>query len=247
MTGKFNLAKFDLADVIASLIERASSFDGENVSRSNLIDPFAAALECAINGYESESEWKETEHQRTRQKNLMNHIGDLQQAIIGKLPGWTSHPSGTGMPDVVGRRGKQLILCEVKNKHNTMNSTASAETYDLLVEFLERPEFKGFTAGVVALISPINTDSYFRPFAPGNRKKRKDVVYFPGRVFYAIASDPQERIPFQTIQPSENFPKLESWNAIDLMMEEFWVEIEKQTGYKTPDWIKELSTQAFGD
>ena len=115
MTGKFNLVKFDLADIVGSLLERAGNFDSEKASKNNLIDPFAASLESALNGYKSENEWKETEHQRTRQKNLMNHIGDLQQAIIGKLPGWTSYQSGSGMPDVVGRRGRQLILCEVND------------------------------------------------------------------------------------------------------------------------------------
>ena len=151
------------------------------------------------------------------------------------------------MPDVVGRRGKQLMLCEVKNKHNTMNSNSSAETYDVLEEFLARPEFAGFTAGVVAVISPISKDSYFRPFAPAGRKERKDIVYLPGRVFYAIATDPQERVPYKTLQPSDKISSWESWIAIDLMMEEFWLEIEKQTKYKTPEWIKQLTAQALGD
>ena len=247
MTGKFDLAKFDLADVVGSLIERAGNFDGEKASAHNLIDPFAAALESALNGYESEADWKESEHQRTRQKNLMNHIGDLQQSIIGKLPGWTSHKSGTDMPDVVGIRGKQLMLCEVKNKHNTMNKNSSAETYDVLEEFLERPEFKGYTAGVVAIISPIKQGAFFKPFNPSGRPERKDIVLMPGRVFYAIAADPLERIPFKSIQPDEDMTKWPSWKAIDLMMEEFWIEIEKQTGYKTPDWIKKLSVQALGE
>ena len=114
MTGKFDLAKFDLADVVKSLIERAGNFDGNKASANNLIDPFAAALESALNGYKSEADWKESEHQRTRQKNLMNHIGDLQQSIIGKLPGWTSHKSGTDMPDVVGIRNK-LYSCSCGN------------------------------------------------------------------------------------------------------------------------------------
>ena len=60
MTGKFNLAKFDLADVVGSLLERAGNFDSEKASKNNLIDPFAAALESALNGYKSENEWKET-------------------------------------------------------------------------------------------------------------------------------------------------------------------------------------------
>ena len=247
MAPEFDLAKFDLADVVESLLSRAKNFDGDKASKANLIDPFAAALESAINGYESEAEWKETEHQRTRQKNLMNHVGDLQQSIIGKLPGWVSHHSGTDMPDVVGKRGKQLMLCEVKNKHNTMNSNSSAETYDVLEEFLTRPEFKGFTAGVVAVISPIKKDAYFRPFAPAGRKEREDIVYLPGRVFYAIATDPLERVPYKTLQPGENISSWESWMAIDLMMEEFWLEIEKQTNYRTPDWIKHLTAQALGD
>jgi hypothetical protein len=111
---------------------------------------------------------------------------------------------------------------------------------------LERPEFKGFTAGVVAVISPIKTDAFFRPFAPAGRKEREDIIYMPGRVFYAIATDPQERIPFKSLQPNEKISNWESWIAIDLMMQEFWLEIEKQTNYKTPDWIKELSEQALG-
>lgn len=246
MSSKFKLAKFELTEVVQNLISRVQNFDGDKASKNNLIDPFAASLESALNGYKSESEWKETEHQRTRQKNLMNHLGDLQQSIIGKLPGWTSYPSGSGMPDVVGRRGKQLMLCEVKNKHNTMNSNSSAETYDVLSEFLGRPEFEGFTAGVVAVISPINEDLYFKPFAPAGRPERADIVYMPGRVFYAIATDPEERVPFKSIQPDESLSKWHSWIAIDLMMEEFWVEIEKQTGYKTPEWIKKLSNQALG-
>ena len=246
MSEEFGLTRFDLAEVVENLLVRVKNFDSDKASRANLIDPFAAALESAINGYESEEEWKEAEHQRTRQKNLMNHIGDLQQSIIGKLPGWTSYPSGSDMPDVVGRRGEQLMLCEVKNKHNTMNSNSSAETYDVLSDFLERPEFKGFTAGVVAVISPIKNDAFFKPFAPAGRREREDIVYIPGRVFYAIATDPKKRVPFKSLQPNDDISNWASWIAIDLMLEEFWSEIENQTKYKIPDWIKALSGQALG-
>ena len=117
----------------------------------------------------------------------------------------------------------------------------------MLEEFLSRPEFKGFTAGVVAVISPIKKDAYFRPFAPAGRDEREDIVYLPGRVFYAIATDPRERVPYKTLQPGENISSWESWMAIDLMLEEFWLEIERQTKYRTPDWIKHLSAQALGD
>ncbi len=246
MSESFSLANFNLSDVVSNLLARARNFDGEEASISNLIDPFAAALESAINGYPTMEAWIEMEHQRTRQKNLMNHLGDLQQSIIGKLPGWQSHPSGTAMPDVVGKRGKQLMLTEVKNKHNTMNSSSSAKTYDVLAQFLERPEFEGFTAGVVTVISSINHSAFFKPFAPAGKPKRKDIVLMPGRVFYAIATDPLQRVPFQDVEPSDDLTTWASWKAIDLMMEEFWIEIERQTQYAIPNWIKELSEQAIG-
>jgi hypothetical protein len=35
MAGKFHLPKFDLADVVESLIERANNFDGDKASAHN--------------------------------------------------------------------------------------------------------------------------------------------------------------------------------------------------------------------
>jgi len=246
MTSEFSMGDFDLSGIICDLITSAKDFDGAAASSRNLIDPFAAALESVLNDYKSENEWLEAEHRRTKQKNLMNHIGDLQQAIIGKLPGWTSYSTGTDMPDVVGKRGKQLMLCEVKNKHNTMNSRSSLATYDSLVDFLGRPEFKGYTAGVVAVIAPLRSNAYFKPFAPSGCQERKDIVFMSGRVFYTIATDIEKRVPYKDILPSEDFSRWKSWKAIDLMIEEFWSEIEKQTKYQIPRWIKDLTKQALG-
>jgi len=240
------MGNFDLSGVVKHLLANAKSFDGESASTRNLIDPFAAALESALNGYKTEGEWLEAEHQRTRQKALMNHLGDLQQSIIGKLPGWSTHSSGTDMPDVVGNRGKQLLLCEIKNKHNTMNARSSEATYRTLVEFLSRKEFQGYSAAVVAVISPVRRGAYFKRFAPSGHVERDDIVFMPGRVFYAIATDPQHRVPFKSVQPSDPMHSWESWVAIDLMVKEFWNEIEKQTNYSVPKWIKDLTAQALG-
>lgn len=240
------MGSFDLSDVVSHLLSNTQHFDGQGASSRNLIDPFAAALESALNGYKTEAEWLEAEHQRTRQKALMNHIGDLQQSIIGKLPGWTTYATGTDMPDVVGNRGKQLLLVEVKNKHNTMNARSSEATYHTLVDFLSRSKFKGYTAAVVAVIAPVRQGSYFKPFAPSGNPERKDIVYMSGRVFYALATDPECRVPYKTVQPTDAIHKWESWSAIDVMINEFWIEIEKQTKYKVPKWIKDLTEQALG-
>lgn len=246
VNNSFSMGSFDLSNVVRHLLANTKSFDGIDASSRNLIDPFAAALESALNGYETEAEWLEAEHQRTRQKALMNHIGNLQQSIIGQLPGWTTYATGTGMPDVVGNRGKQLLLCEVKNKHNTMNARSSVATYHALVDFLSENQFKNYTAAVVAVIAPVRRGAYFKPFAPSGNPERTDIVYMSGRVFYALATDPEKRIPYKTVLPSDPMHRWESWSAIDLMIKEFWTEIEKQTNYSVPDWIKELTAQALG-
>ena len=240
------MGELDLSGVLTQLLDDAQKFDGETASTRNLIDPFAAVLETVLMEYKTREEWLQAEHQRTRQKALMNRIGDLQQSIIGKLPGWTAYETGTDMPDVVGNRGQQMFICEVKNKHNTMNARSTAATYDALAEFLSRPEFGGYTAAVVAVISPVRRGSYFKPFAPPRKPERLDIVSMSGRVFYALATDPQNRIPYKSVQPNDPMHLWESWSAIDLMLTEFWNELEIQTGYAVPIWIQNLSEQALG-
>jgi hypothetical protein len=246
MTPEFKLKSFELAPIVAKLLERINQFDNTKASKKNLVDPFAAALEFAVNEYPSQVAWEFAEQGRQRQKNLMNHIGDLQQSIIGQLEGWESHSSGTHNPDIVGSRGRQKMIAEVKNKHNTMNHNSSGETYDVLDSFLDHSEFHGFTAAVITVIAPPAKDVFFRHFAPGGRPIRNDIVLLSGRVFYAIATDPMERTPFIDFQPNEDMRKWPSWIAIDLMLEEFWAEIQSQTGQVVPKWIRNLTEQALG-
>ena len=237
----FKIPDFDLSKVFKDFFAKAENYDAEKSAKANLVDPFAAALEAALLNYESEEEWQNTENQRTRQKNLTNHLGDLQQEIIGQLPGWKSFASGTSKPDVVGVRGHQKIICEVKNKHNTMNKNSSAETYDVMSDFLNKKEFNKFTGIVVQIVKKTPKNAFWIPFSPPGRKVRRDILVMNSRVFYAFATDPQQRIPEIDVKPNENLKKWESWHALDFMLEEFWAELEKQTNFKTPKWIKALA------
>jgi hypothetical protein len=226
---------------MAEFFSLASNFDAEKSSKTNLVDPFAASLEAALYKFSTQRQWQEVELQRARQKNLMNHLGWLQQEIIGQLSGWKSFKSGLDMPDVVGERGRQKFICEVKNKHNTMNKNSTAETYDVMAEYLSRPKFSGFTGVLVQIIAKTPKDVYWKPFAPPGRKPRPDMLVMNARVFYAFATDPEKRRPEIDVKPTENLTKWESWGALDFMLEEFWIELERQTKFVTPDWIKQIA------
>lgn len=240
----FTILHSSLTEIVADLIKGSTVVDPDANVEKNLIDPYAAALESVLSGYTTQKEWELADFRRRNQKTMMNHLGDAQQRIIGTLPGWTSHRSGTGKPDVVGVRGDQRIIAEVKNKHNTMNYNSSRETYDELTRHLDSGEFRGFTAAVVTLISPTKTP-LIRHFAPGGKPVRDDVLIMSGRVFYAFATDPNLRTPSVSLAESQDISRWTSWTAIDVISEAFFSEVEKQTGLTIPAWARALTKQAF--
>ncbi len=229
------------------MFNKLEKFDSANDFGSNVVDPFAAAIEATIFGHKSENEWRASELHRQKQKALMNQIGDLQQAIIGRLPGWQSFSAGNEMPDVVGNRGGQKIIAEVKNKYNTMNSNSAGETYDKLVEFLAEKRFQGYIAVVVQIIGPTSRENHWKPFAPGkNRKSRGDLFVMGGRPFYAIATDIEARQPGLNVKPTDELEKWDSWKAIDEMAKQLFDSIAKCAGSQVPSWVGSFLRPAIG-
>jgi hypothetical protein len=237
----FSIPSFDLSKVMAEFFSMAGNYNPEKSSKSNLIDPFSASVEAALYKYSTKQQWLNTELQRTRQKNLMNHLGWLQQEIIGQLPGWKSYKSGQDMPDVVGIRGNQKFICEVKNKHNTMNKNATAETYDVMSEYLSRNKYLGYTGILVQIVAKTPKNVFWKPFNPPGRKLRQDMLVMNARVFYAFATDPEQRRPEIDVKSNSDITKWPSWHALDFMLEEFWDELERQTNFDTPSWIKQIA------
>lgn len=152
----------------------------------NVVDPFSALIDAANQGIGFD-EWMAKEKDRQVQKAFQNAIGDFHQEIIGFVPGW-SNPGKGGSYDVIneGRR----ILAEIKNKHNTMNSTSAAGTYDKLAGWIDygKADWTAYTVGIVPK-SPNPTDM---PFTPSVRKVRKamreNLRIIDGRSFYALAT-----------------------------------------------------------
>jgi len=251
MSDHFSLEGIDLAPVVSKIVASIANFDATKATENNLVDAFAAASEVAIFKFSTYEEWLKTENERQRQKALMNAVGNAHQELIGQLTGFTSYPPSKKcpMPDVVGTRDRQKIFAEIKNKHNTMNSKSAAATYDTMVKFSERSEFSDHVGIVVQIIAevPKSGHAMWSSFAPGTgRDAREDLLLMSGRVFYAIANDPQRRQPGHDFGPSEDITKWESWSAIDFMKDEFLKELETQTGHTVPEWVKNLFTQSIG-
>ena len=128
-----NLKKH-IAETIKSYGENLQSWNIEKFN-ANIIDPIKLLFDKNIYG----SSWEEiikSEIFRQRDKSNNNSIGYFHQKIFQYIEGCTVPKSGW---DVIfqkaggieiencGKVGK--IFVEMKNKHNTMNSAASAKTY----------------------------------------------------------------------------------------------------------------------
>ena len=103
------------------------------------------------------TEWRRIEGYRQAEKDVSQARGHLMQNLLGLLPGCVSTPakkaggSATTLPDIVCC--KRQIIAEIKSADNTLNSASGKGTYGQLVEFLNMPKYRGYTAVVVQLAS----------------------------------------------------------------------------------------------
>ena len=128
-----NLQKH-IAETIKSYGENLQSWNIEKFN-ANIIDPIKLLFDKKVYG----SSWEEiikSEIFRQRDKSNNNSIGYFHQNIFKYIKGCTVPKSGwdiifqkEGSIEIenCGKVGK--IFVEMKNKHNTMNSAASAKTY----------------------------------------------------------------------------------------------------------------------
>ncbi len=119
---RFVLNSFENAVVLKNSLEK--SIEKGNIFKSSLfsneIDPFKMTFEIQQIGIE---EWIRKEVLRQLDKSVEQKMGDFHQKILGGVEGWEDLGIGQKV-DLVNR--EQKIYIELKNKHNTMNSSAQA-------------------------------------------------------------------------------------------------------------------------
>lgn len=162
-------------------VERTAE-DEERILFQNTIDPFSALFDAA-NQNISLAEWLKQEKSRQVQKTLQNKIGIFHQEILGAMPGWVSLPIG-GIIDV--KNEEKRIVAEIKNKHNTTNSSSAEALYNHLENVLA-DTYQNYIAYHVQII-PSLRKSYDKPYIPGKKTLNERIRLIDGKSFYALAS-----------------------------------------------------------
>lgn len=172
-----------LASEVLNAVRTAEVLAEKNLNR-NVIDPFSAVFDSARSG-KTIDEWFQAEKDRQVQKALQNAIGTFHQRVLGSMPDWVDTKAG-GSVDL--RCESRKIIAEVKNKHNTMNSSSAEAVFKKFENHLRYSD-KGYTAYLVAIV-PKNSLRYDREWTHSAKlvSTRRDIREIDGASFYELAT-----------------------------------------------------------
>jgi hypothetical protein len=160
----------------------------------NTLDPFSAQIDCMIRGIFPEV-WVNFEKERQRQKTLQGKIGYLHENVIDCFEGWEKLEQGKVIDC---KNDKNMIIAEIKNKHNTTKGNHKKDIYDDLEHQIDTI-YQGYQAYYVEIL-PKNKKRYSKCFTPSdnklktNRPSRDDIKIIDGKTFYGLVSGNDEFI-----------------------------------------------------
>lgn len=146
----------------------------------NLIDPVKLTFDSRAYG-KTVQEIVETECIRQIDKSNTNHIGYFHQNIFRYFDGWDVPDRGF---DAVNEEDK--IYAEIKNKHNTMNSSSSQKTYSRMQNKILRDDQA--TCYLVEVIAKRTGDSDWVVSMDGERMQNRRIRRISIDRFYEIAT-----------------------------------------------------------
>jgi len=117
--------------------------------QKNTIDPFKLIFDI-INGTLEVDNWINTERIRQNDKTINNRIGEFHQKLLGKVKDWVD--LGVGDSTKVDlKKEDNSIFIELKNKHNTMNSDATAQCHAKLKRSIKKyPNATSYWAYIIS-------------------------------------------------------------------------------------------------
>ena len=151
--------------------------------QSQIIDPFALVFETLATDLDVE-QWLKAEAQRQAQKSWMNQVGYFHQEVLGAVNGWvdlgTGHESELDLMRADGR-----VYAEIKNKHNTLNSSSRTQARQKLGNVTQgKPDVTGYLVQIVRKrLYPYNEPWKVSGFETGD-----NIRLISGELFYELVT-----------------------------------------------------------
>lgn len=190
----------------------------------NIVDPIKLTFSYFLTG-EDIKEIVNAEQNRQMDKSINNVIGYFHQNIFNYIEDW--HVPERGF-DIV--KDDLTVYVELKNKHNTMNSSSSQKTYinmqDKIIKSLEKN--KDVTCMLVEVIARKSQNIPWIISLNGQRKSSKSIRRVSIDKFYEYVTGDKEA-----------FKKMVSWLPITLKE----VALEENEKLEESKIIKELTKE----
>lgn len=119
----------------------------------NKVDPIKFFYDMQFNNMNNIKNYLDLEIIRQNDKTISNAIGTFHQSLIGKLPGLIDLGVGQGC-DV--KNSNNTLFGEIKNKHNTMNSSSMESTFQKLQSFAQT--YPNSTCYLIEIIATASQD-----------------------------------------------------------------------------------------
>lgn len=186
--------KKHIRETILQYGERLQPYDLEKFN-GNIIDPVKLLFDKNIYG----ASWEEiiqSEIFRQRDKSNNNSIGYFHQNIFKYIAGCKVPDSGW---DVIFRDDKGIeiggdevgtIYIEMKNKHNTMNSSASAETFKKMKKQISHDD--DCACFLVEVIAKKSQNKSWKISLDGQKQKYKRIRRVSIDEFYKIVTGEED-------------------------------------------------------
>jgi len=169
----YRISEITHADFVECIHPLYYVLEGKHESKT-VADPFARTVLMNFEGL-TEDDWTNMDRRRLYMKSVEDKLGNMHEELMGKFPGYVCMRVGdkTGC-DVRNTDGSMVM--EVKNRHNTMNSSSAKS----VVEKLSKLADKGVNAILVQVNCP--NEQVTRFGAPAN------IQVWTGKQAYAFLS-----------------------------------------------------------
>ncbi|MXV75366.1 Eco47II family restriction endonuclease [Candidatus Poribacteria bacterium] len=167
----------DLESAISSLFSSAKNTiqKAEKRRERNVVDPFYSVLIASSFELKTIIELDNLQDAGAALRGISNFLGEFHQKILGSINGWNNHDSGYDLECPM-----KSIIAEVKNKHNTMNSTnTEAVISDLDTAIRQK---KGNWKAYLVQVIPRS------PYRSTNIVRSRGVYVIDGASFYHLAT-----------------------------------------------------------
>lgn len=149
---------------------------------ANKVDPIKFLFDMTFNNIDEEN-YIRSEIARQNDKTISNAIGEFHQSLLGCIDGIKDLGVGQGC-DLVN--DDETIFAEIKNKHNTMNSSSSEATIQKLISFAD--DNPNATCYLVQIIAKKSTNKLWKGTFNKKYYEHPRVRVISGDRFYALVT-----------------------------------------------------------